>query len=76
MTSNSCLTVTAHDANMRGFEIYIPEDCSCARNEKEHIQALTQLEAMAAADVRPSSLLKLPSLLQKALVSKRTDSQR
>ena len=76
MTSNSCLTVTAHDANMRGFEIYIPEDCSCARNAKEHIQALTQLEAMAAADVRPSSLLKLPSLLQKALVSKGTDSQR
>ena len=76
MTSNSCLTVTAHDANMRGFEIYIPEDCSCARNAKEHIQALTQLEAMAAADVRPSSLLKLPSLLQKALVSKGTDYQR
>ena len=76
MTSNSCLTVTAHDANMRGFEIYIPEDCSCARNAKERIQALTQLEAMAAADVRPSSLLKLPSLLQKALVLKGTDSQR
>jgi len=24
LTSNSCITVTAHDANMRGFDIYIP----------------------------------------------------
>lgn len=24
LTSNSCITVTAHDANMRGFELYIP----------------------------------------------------
>ena len=28
LTSNSCITVTAHDANMRGFDIYIPPDCS------------------------------------------------
>ena len=46
LTSNSCLTATAHDANMRGFDIYIPEDCSCARNAEEHRQALSQLEAM------------------------------
>src|ERR1700735_5158243 len=49
MTSNSCITVTAHDANMRGFDVFIPPDCSCARNITEHQQALTQLEAMAGA---------------------------
>src|ERR1700710_2460866 len=54
LTSASCLTVTAHDANMRGFEIYIPQDCSCARNSGEHIQALGQLEAMAGANMKRS----------------------
>jgi nicotinamidase-related amidase len=66
LTSNSCLTVTAHDANMRGFEIYIPPDCSCARINEEHKQALTQLEATAGAKLRPSTSLKLPSLIRGA----------
>lgn len=43
--------VTAHDANMRGFDIYIPPDCSCARNAEEHAQSLAQLEAMAGANL-------------------------
>src|ERR1700709_689527 len=43
LTSNSCITVTAHDANMRGFGIHVPQDCSCARDPLEHSQALAQL---------------------------------
>jgi nicotinamidase-related amidase len=70
LTSNSCITVTAHDANMRGFDIYIPADCSCARTVEEHRQALAQLEATAAADIRPSSSLKLPNLIRAAQISK------
>lgn len=66
LTSNSCLTATAHDANMRGFNIYIPEDCSCARNIEEHKQALSQLEAMAEANLTPSSSLKLPNIIRTA----------
>ena len=66
LTSSSCLTVTAHDANMRGFEIYIPPDCSCGRNEEEHGQALAQLEAAAGAKLRPSTSLKLPNLIREA----------
>jgi nicotinamidase-related amidase len=71
LTSNSCLTVTAHDANMRGFDIYIPPDCSCARTKEEHTQALAQLQAMAGADIRPSPSLKLPSLIRAAQISQR-----
>jgi nicotinamidase-related amidase len=66
LTSNSCITVTAHDANMRGFDIYIPQDCSCARNAEEHMQALAQLKAMAGADITHSTSLKLPNLIRKA----------
>jgi nicotinamidase-related amidase len=71
LTSNSCITVTAHDANMRGFNIYIPQNCSCARNEKEHSQALAQLETMAGATLTSSTSLKLPSLIRAAQISKR-----
>jgi nicotinamidase-related amidase len=71
LTSNSCLTVTAHDANMRGFDIYIPPDCSCARNVKEHTQALAQLEAMAGANLVRSVSLKLPNLIRTAQAARR-----
>jgi nicotinamidase-related amidase len=73
LTSNSCITVTAHDANMRGFDIYVPPDCSCARNVQEHAQALAQLEAMAGARVLRSTSLKLPNLIRSAQISKRWD---
>jgi nicotinamidase-related amidase len=66
LTSNSCITVTAHDANMRGFDIYIPPDCSCARNGREHNQALAQLSAMAGASLTPSSSLSFPKLTRGA----------
>jgi nicotinamidase-related amidase len=71
LTSNSCLTVTAHDANMRGFDIYIPPDCSCARNPEEHTQALTQLQAMAGANLSGSGSLKLPNIIRAAQISQR-----
>lgn len=71
LTSNSCITVTAHDANMRGFDIYIPPDCSCARNAEEHTQALAQLQAMAGANLSPSASLRLPNLIRAARISQR-----
>ena len=73
LTSNSCITVTAHDANMRGFDIYIPQDCSSARNAQEHKQALAQLEAMAGVNLTPSTSLKLPNLIRAAKRSQQVD---
>jgi len=74
LTSNSCITVTAHDANMRGFEIYVPTDCSCARTPKEHTQALAQLEAMSGANIKRSTLLKVPNLVRTARTSQHVDT--
>ncbi len=73
LTSSSCLTATAHDANMRGFDIYIPPDCSCARTSSEHTQALAQLQAMAGANLRRSASLRLPALIHSARASQRLD---
>lgn len=69
LSSNSCITVTAHDANMRGFDIYVPPDCSCARSVVEHKQALAQLQATASANISVSTSLKLPKLIRAANVS-------
>lgn len=66
LTSSSCITATAHDANMRGFDIYIPSDCSCGRSAEEHRQALAQLKATVGVDLRRSSLLKMLSLIRMA----------
>lgn len=73
LTSNSCLTATAHDANMRGFNIFIPSDCSCARNKKEHLQALAQLEAMAQANITASAFLKMPNIIRAAQSAQRSN---
>lgn len=69
LTSTSCLTATAHDANMRGFDLFLPSDCSCARTVEEHRQALSHLEANAGAKIIPSSALRLPDLIRKARAS-------
>ena len=76
LTSNSCISVTAHDANMRGFDIYVPSDCSCARNPKEHTQALAQLEAMAGANLTRSTSMRLPNLIRLAKTSQRSGDAR
>jgi nicotinamidase-related amidase len=74
LTSISCITVTAHDANMRGFDIYIPRDCSCSRNIEEHRQALAQLESTARARLKSSTALKLPDLIRTAQISQRANA--
>jgi nicotinamidase-related amidase len=76
LTSNSCLTATAHDANMRGFEIYVPRDCSCARNPEEHRRALALLEAAIAANLTRSASLKLPNLIRAAQASALYEKQK
>jgi nicotinamidase-related amidase len=76
LTSNSCITVTAHDANMRGFDIYVPPDCSCTRNAQEHVQALVQLEAMAGARLTRSTSLKLPNIIRSTQISRRREMER
>jgi nicotinamidase-related amidase len=69
--SNSCITVTAHDANMRGFGMYIPQDCLWARNTEEHTWTLAQLDATVGANLLSSTSLKLPNLTRAEQISQR-----
>lgn len=62
LTTNSCITCTAHDANMREFKIFIPGDCCAARTREEHMQSLEHLQQMANANVDPADCLDLGRL--------------
>jgi nicotinamidase-related amidase len=59
LTTNSCITCTAHDANMRDLKLIVPSDCSAARTTEEHHQALVHLRNMLGANTNRSSTLKL-----------------
>jgi nicotinamidase-related amidase len=66
LTSSSCITATVHDANMRGFDITVPSDCSSGRSLSEHTDALKQIEASTGAAITPSASVRLPLLIDKA----------
>jgi nicotinamidase-related amidase len=62
LATNSCIICTAHDANMREFSLYVPSDCSAARNRREHVQAIEHIKGMACASVIPSDRLRVGAL--------------
>lgn len=66
LATNSCIVCSAHDANMREFEIFVPADCSAARTDKEHQQAMEHIEAMTHASIEPSASLRVEEMVQKA----------
>ena len=59
LTTNSCITCTAHDANMRDLKLIVPSDCSAARTHEEHKQALLHIKNMLGANTGKSTVLKL-----------------
>jgi nicotinamidase-related amidase len=66
LTSNSCTTCTAHDANMRNLRLFVPDDCSAARTAAEHRKAIQHFKAMTDANVETSNRLRFSKPLQNA----------
>lgn len=58
LTTNSCVLCTAHDANMRDFQVTVVSDCCAARTEKEHKAALDNIREMAKAGIVTSKNLR------------------
>lgn len=52
-----CVLFTANDAYMRGFRIFVPEDCIASNTEEKNRGALAQMRTALKADVRPSTEL-------------------
>jgi nicotinamidase-related amidase len=65
LATNSCIVCTAHDARMRQFHLYVPSDCSAARTEKEHKQAIEHIRTMTDANVTVSGSLRLKEIARR-----------
>ncbi len=64
VTTDMCVLFTAHDAYMRGFQVYVPADCSAAVEVKYHIDALELLERVADARIGSSREIDFAALDQ------------
>lgn len=50
-----CVLFTANDAYMRGFRLFVPEDCVASNTAKKNRGALVQMQTALKADIRPST---------------------
>ncbi|HEX3967856.1 MAG TPA: isochorismatase family cysteine hydrolase [Edaphobacter sp.] len=66
LATNSCITCTAHDANMRDLQVFVPSDCSAARTIEEHRKAIRHLQTMANATTTRSQDLNLSAIKRKS----------
>ncbi|OZI07624.1 isochorismatase [Siphonobacter sp. BAB-5385] len=64
ISTDSCIAFTASDAYMRDYEVYVPSDCTTARNEEFTKTTLDFLERSVRADTTPSTELDLGKLRQ------------
>jgi nicotinamidase-related amidase len=76
LATNSCIICTAHDARMRDFKLYVPSDCSAARTQREHDQAIVHIHEMLDGSVIPSSSVRLSELRGGTARRKRPASER
>lgn len=66
LATNSCVVCTAHDAKMRNLSLYVPSDCSAARTQREHEQAIEHIKEMTGASVVASPSLRVGKLRGKS----------
>ncbi len=62
IAGNICVLFTANDAYMRDFDLYVPADCVASNDPDENRHALTQMQSVLKADIRPSMDLDMQLL--------------
>ena len=62
IAGNNCVQVTANDAYMRDFKVFVPADCVVSNTEEENQHALKQMETVLKADITISSELDLEKI--------------
>lgn len=63
---DKCILFTANDAYLREFQLIIPADCIASNSEEDNQQALSLMQRILKADVRPSTQLTTERLRQLA----------
>ena len=62
IAGNNCVLVTANDAYMRDFKLFVPEDCVVSNTHEENQNALRQMQNVLKADIRISTELDLQKI--------------
>jgi len=62
IAGNNCVLVTANDAYMRDYKVFVPSDCVVSNTEEENQYALKQMETVLKADTSPSARLDLKAI--------------
>jgi len=65
-TTDICVAFTAADAYMRDYRLWIPSDCTAAAESRHHNAALSYMERVLGADIRPSIVLDLHAFKREA----------
>lgn len=66
MAGDICVLFTANDAYMRDFQIFVPRDCMASNTREANENALSLMNRVLKADIRPSSELDLNDLKHQA----------
>jgi nicotinamidase-related amidase len=66
LTGDICVLFTANDAYMRDFHLLIPADCVASQDPDENRHALSHMQRVLKADIRPSTALDLHALKRHA----------
>jgi nicotinamidase-related amidase len=62
VSADMCVLLTAADAFLRDYEIYVPRDCTASISAADHRKALQYMERVFDADTRESTRLDLAKL--------------
>jgi nicotinamidase-related amidase len=62
LTGDICVLFTANDAYMRDLHLVVPADCVASLQPDENRHALTHMQRVLKADIRPSTALDLNAL--------------
>ena len=62
IAGNNCVLVTANDAYMRDFKLFVPADCVVSNTNEENQHALKQMQNVLKADIRISTELDLQKI--------------
>lgn len=59
---NMCVQFTANDAYMRGYKLYLPQDCIASNEKDDNVKAIDLMEKVLKADTTPSEQLDLEKI--------------
>lgn len=66
VAGNICVQLTAFDAYMRDFHLFVPSDCLASNTSELNEAALMQMKQVAKADITPSTELDLDKIIRDA----------